>query len=287
MIKQSYGDKVDTSFLMLMLAASHLPKESGMSEGSALALLPDFYEKYEKEGCPDWTNMYGSKLKTNKLLSIFFEAAPSTFVKELTEITDLKPEEYFERFIELCEQYESELAKYGQLVFEGLKRKNIKILLTAFVLHQIIVCPALFGVNFFDLLQKAKKGDHESIFKLIQVDKALIGSKWVLKEIRKAQMKGDFVFLDKLSKNLKKDTWSSNRNKKDNISQRLVLVFGWHLGLNKLTHPEIHDLLIDLGVSKYEDTDSLSHEIKRMDLRTIKSIEQTTNKITKKIRSKK
>ena len=54
----------------------------------------------------------------------------------------------------------------------------------------------------------------------------------------------------------------------------------------KLTHPEIHDLLIDLGVSKYEDTDSLSHEIKRMDLRTIKSIEQTTNKITKKIRSK-
>jgi hypothetical protein len=284
MENSSYVDKIDTRFFMLMFALSYLPEESGMVEGGSLAMLPELYEKYEEEGCPDWTSMYGSKIKTNKIWSIFFEAYPPNFLDELREISDLKLEKYFDRFIEICNKYDEELSKFGELIYEGIKRKKITVLLSAYVLKNIIVCPALFGVNFSELLQKAKKGDHESIFKLIQIDKSFIGTRWVLKEIRKAQLSGNFEFLDKLGKNLRKDAWSSNKNKKENIGQRLVLVLGWNLGLNKLTHPEIHDLLTDLGVCKYEDTDSLSHELKKLNLRTIKSIEQTTNKTKKAVK---
>lgn len=267
---------------MLMFAASNMSEASGMTECGSLTMLPELYEKYEEEGCPDWTPMYGSKIKTNKIWSIVFQAYPPKLLEELNGISGLKLEKYFERFAEICEKYAEDLSKFGELVYEGIKRKKITVLLSAFVLKNIIVCPALFGDTFSELLKKAKKGDHESIFKLIQIDKAFIGTRWVLKEIRKAQLAGNFEFFDKLGKNLRKDTWSSNRNKKENIGQRLVLVFGWDLGLNKLTHPEIHDLLTDLGVCQYEDTDSLSHEIKKLNLRTVKSIEQTTNKTARK-----
>ena len=42
-------------------------EENGMSEGGALALLPELYRKYEENGYPDWTTMWGSKIITNKL----------------------------------------------------------------------------------------------------------------------------------------------------------------------------------------------------------------------------
>jgi len=263
-----------------------------MSEEGSLAMLPELYEKYEKEGCPDWTTMYGSKIKLDKILSIVFDAVPSKFQEELAEISGLKPEKYFDKFIEICGRYENELGKYGELVFEGLKRKKITVLLSAYVLHQIFVCPALFGVTFSELLKKAKKGDHDSIFKLIQIDKSLIGSRWALKEIRKAQLSGDFEFFNKLGKSIKKDAWDRNKKKKENMTQRLILVFCWNLGLNKLTHAEIHDFLTDLGVCDYEDTDSLSHEIKKLNLKKAEPKKKKTDKtpgkkVTRKAKKKK
>jgi len=46
------------------------------------------------------------------------------------------------------------------LVFEGMKRKKIPVLLSAYVLHQIFVCTAFFGVTFSELLKKSKKKGH-------------------------------------------------------------------------------------------------------------------------------
>ncbi len=267
MNKSSYTDKEEISFLMLMIAASYLPEESGMTKGGKIALLPEFYEKYEKEGCPDWTKMYGSKIQINKLLKIVFNAIPSKLMDELTKISDLEPEEYFERFFDICKKYENELINYSELVIESLKRKKITVFLSAYVLHQIIVCPALFGVTLGEILQKAKKGDHESIVRLIQIDKSFIGADWALKEIRKAQMKGDFNFFKLLADNIKKDTWDSNGKKTENMAQRIVLILGWHIGLKDLTHSEVHDFLTALGVCKYDATDSLSREIKNLKLR--------------------
>lgn len=282
MTKPSYMDKIDTSFLMLMLAVSSLPEESSMSEEGSLAMLPELYEKYEKEGCPDWIAMYGSKIKLDKILNIVFNAVPPKFYEDLSGIFDLNPEKYFDSFVEICEKHEDALGKYGELVFEGLKRKKITVLLSAYVVHQIFVCPALFGVSFSELLEKAKKGDHDSIFKLIQIDKSLIGSRWALKEIRKAQLSGDFEFFNKLGRSIKKDAWDKNKKKKENMAQRLVLVFCWNLGLNELTHAEIHDFLTDLGICNYEDTDSLSHEIKKLNLKKSepkkKAIKKTSGK---------
>ena len=47
----------------------------------------------------------------------------------------------------------------------------------------------------------------------------------------------------------------------------LVLVYGWELGLNKLSNEEILDLVIELGVYKGNDADSLYREIKRLGLK--------------------
>ena len=59
--KPSYIDKIDTRLFMLMFALSYLPEESGMDEGGSLAMLPELYEKYEEEGCPEEGIAAGTK----------------------------------------------------------------------------------------------------------------------------------------------------------------------------------------------------------------------------------
>jgi hypothetical protein len=166
MENSSYVDKIDNRLFTLLFVLSYLPEESGMVEGGSLEMLPELYEKYEEEGCPDWTSMYGSKIKINKIWSIVVEAYPPNFLDELRDISDLKLEIYFDRLLEICNKYDEELSKFGELIYEGIKRKKITVLLSAYVLKNIIVCPALFGVTFSELLKQAKKGHHDSIFNL-------------------------------------------------------------------------------------------------------------------------
>ena len=54
---------------------------------------------------------------------------------------------------------------------------------------------------------------------------------------------------------------------KKNLKLSLVLVYGWELGLNKLSNEEILDLVIKLGVYEGTDADNLYREIKRLGLK--------------------
>lgn len=150
-----------------------------------------------------------------------------------------------------------------------LNNKQADLILACYANLNFLLCPALFGESPSELFIKAKNGDQGSILKLIQLDKSLIESDWSMREIKKAQLSGDKDYFKKLSKVMIKNSF---KPLKKNLKLSLVLVYGWELGLNKLSNEEILDLVIELGVYKGNDADSLYREIKRLGLKKRKKI---------------
>ncbi|CCQ90696.1 hypothetical protein NITGR_360034 [Nitrospina gracilis 3/211] len=123
---------------------------------------------------------------------------------------------------------------------------------------------SLFGKNPFVLFEEAKNGNRDSILNLIQLDKSFIEAEWSMREIKKAQLAGDQKYFEKISKAFKTDPF---KPKKRNLKLTFVLVFGWEMGLDKLSNDEILDFVKDLGVYGGDDSDSLYKEIQRLGLR--------------------
>jgi hypothetical protein len=102
-----------------------------------------------------------------------------------------------------------------------------------------------------NLLVEARKGDDESLFKLLQIDKTLFDHDWVRARIRKASYFADWEFFDKMSKAIKTDPL---RNRKLHGDVFLILVNLWTIGLYRLTVPELMQLFEDSGVRmKYDE----------------------------------
>ena len=284
----SYEEKLEPWVFPVLTVGVELIKFAALREGGDMAMLPNLYEKYEEEGCPDWIHLYGSKVKSHKLFNLLAEACPEGLKEGFKKISVLKSLEDREKQSGiLVDKY---IEEFGESLQEGLRRKKITVLLTAYVIHHILLLPALFGKSLADLLNGAKNGNRDYILKLIQVDKSFIGTKWALKEIRRAQLSGDFKFLKDLAKNIRKDAW--NNNKRKNLELGFVLSCGWEMGLKKLKLSELHDLVMDLGVYEYDDTDSLYREIKRLELRKREpkekpAIKTTGKKMIKKAKRKK
>lgn len=269
MDKRSYENKLDPmafGILIIFVVLAELIKEN---KENVLELVPEFYEKYEKEGCPDWARMYGSKIKLHKLMEVCQKALPSDLIN-LGKKVDLKNLNHRLnlRIIALYKKHGDEIL---EKLFIGLWRKKITVLLGCYVLLHISLFPALFGEHFANLIKKAKSDDRDSILKLVQVDKSFIGKNWALKEVRKAQLSGDTGFLNKLGNALKKHPLKS---KKKNLSLSMFLVMGWELGLKKLKINEIHDLVTDMRIYDNDDPDNLYKEIKRLKLRKNRGLKE-------------
>ena len=131
---------------------------------------------------------------------------------------------------------------------------------------------ALWGKSPFELFEKAKNGDRDSILKLIQLDKSLIQSDWSMREIKKAQLSGDQEYFKKLSKAIITNPF---KPKKRNLKLSIVLVIGWEEGLKQFTNAEIFELVKELEIYGSEDPDSLYREINRLGLRKRIKKEQT------------
>jgi len=67
-----------------------------------------------------------------------------------------------------------------------------------------------------ELFIEARKGDDESLFKLIKVDKTLLGFDWVQARINKAIYSGDYNFFESLGKAIQTDPLK-NRKKQNHI----------------------------------------------------------------------
>lgn len=100
------------------------------------------------------------------------------------------------------------------------------------------------------LFDEARKGDDESLFKLLQIDKTLFDHDWVRVRIRKASYFGDLAFFDKMSKAINTDPL---KNRKIHGDIFLILVQFWTVGLYRLTIPEIIEILEASGARMQYD----------------------------------
>ncbi|HBE44337.1 MAG TPA: hypothetical protein DDW17_02495 [Deltaproteobacteria bacterium] len=101
-----------------------------------------------------------------------------------------------------------------------------------------------------ELFSEARKGNDESLFKLVKVDKTLFDHDWFRDRIRKATYSGDWRFFELLGKAIKTDPLS---NRKVHGDIFLVLLQFWQSGLYRLTIPELMSLLQASGARMVYD----------------------------------
>ena len=99
--------------------------------------------------------------------------------------------------------------------------------------------------NMSDLLDDINKGDDNSIYKAVVVDKTLIYYEPVQKRIFEAQISGDIEFRKKLSKGIAKKPLESIGQHGETYA---TLCLFWKMELYKLTYSEIHYLLTSCGL---------------------------------------
>jgi hypothetical protein len=112
-----------------------------------------------------------------------------------------------------------------------------------------------------ELLEEAEKGNDESLFKAIQIDKTLFDLDWLRKRIRKAFYVGDSSFFKKLGAAIEK---TPLENDIEYTKLNSVLISLWGLGLCKLNNQELWELLKSCGVIVQDDPESFRKHVKRL-----------------------
>lgn len=95
------------------------------------------------------------------------------------------------------------------------------------------------------LFTEARKGDDNSLFELIKVDKTLFDHEWVRTRIRKAMYSGDKNFFNSLGIAIMDEPLKTEY---DNLDIAIILLTFWKAGLYRLTVRQTMQLLLDSDV---------------------------------------
>ncbi len=231
----------------------------GLSNTDSFVFNSELFKSIEKLNFPDWNQYYP--------INNDFKNSPLSSINnlEMEFPIDFEDEEKFLNESPIVREIRKLSSKEQLEEYKWyFNKKQTDLLLACYAWMNFSFCAALFGKSPFALFESAQNGDQDAILKLIQLDKSLIDSDWSMREIKKAQLSGDMDYFKKLSKAITKDSFKA---KKRNLKLTLVLVFGWELGLNKLSNEEILDVVQDLNIYTSNDSDSLYREIKRLGLR--------------------
>lgn len=119
----------------------------------------------------------------------------------------------------------------------------------------------VFEKGLPDLLKEAKRGNEDSFFKLLRIDRTVVECEWGQKMIRKAQLTGDEKFFRKMAKAI---TTSPLENAKVYGQAAVVLLLFWRLGLYRLTNDELIELLEYCGIKVQDDPESFRKFVNRL-----------------------
>jgi hypothetical protein len=136
-----------------------------------------------------------------------------------------------------------------------------KIMLPIIAAMNNTICLLVFEKGILLLLKEAREGNRESFFKLLQVDRSVMGCDWALKMIRKAQLEADETFFNEMAKAI---VTSPLENTKIYGKAILILLYFWDMGLKKLSYREMIELLEDCGVSLQDDVETFSKFVRRL-----------------------
>lgn len=147
---------------------------------------------------------------------------------------------------------------------ESIKRKRLdRLNLIKISLSRVFntVSSITHKKSLYELLAEAEKGNDESLFKAIQIDKTLFDLDWLRKRIRKAFYAGDSSFFKKLGMAIEK---TPLENDIEYTKLNSVLISFWGLGLCKLNNQELWELLKSCGIIVQDDPESFRKHVNRL-----------------------
>jgi len=110
------------------------------------------------------------------------------------------------------------------------------------------------------LYAEAKTGNHESLFKLLQLDKTLFDHEWLKELMLKEMIMANTEFFKRIGNAIKSEP-PIGKLKQGKI--KLVLLAYWGFGLSKLTIPELMQLLEESGIEVQLDPESFRKFVNR------------------------
>ncbi|MDE2215746.1 MAG: hypothetical protein KGJ87_01065 [Planctomycetota bacterium] len=147
---------------------------------------------------------------------------------------------------------------------ESIKRKRLdRLNLIKIGLSEVFntVSSITHKKSLDELLEEAEKGNDESLFQAIQIDKTLFDLDWLRKRIRKAFYAGNSSFFKKLGMAIEK---MPLENDIEYTKLNSVLISFWGLGLWKLNNQELWELLKSCGVIVQDDPESFRKHVRRL-----------------------
>lgn len=115
--------------------------------------------------------------------------------------------------------------------------------------------------SLINLVKDAENGNDDSLFKALQIDKAVFDLGWVRKRVRKAQYEGDASFFERLGDAMKKAPFQHDVEYGE---LRLVLAAFWGMGLCRLTNTELMGVLEAGGMRLQDDLETFGQFIRRL-----------------------
>jgi hypothetical protein len=118
----------------------------------------------------------------------------------------------------------------------------------------------VFKRDIYGLIKEASNRDETAFFKLLQIDRTIIEFDWAKKMIRKAQLTGNKIFFEKMSKAIITDPLENNRIYSQAL---LVLLLFWKFGLYRLENSELISLLEETGIRVQDDPETFRKFVNR------------------------
>lgn len=127
----------------------------------------------------------------------------------------------------------------------GKKINKLNMIKLAMLEVYNLISKVKYKKSLYLLIEEGRKGNEESLFNAIHIDKTLFEECWVRKRIRRAFYSGDSRFFKRLGMEISKPPLGGRVTYEEAI---LILLFLWEMGLYRLEYREIMDLFKENGI---------------------------------------
>lgn len=220
---------------------------------------------------PDWTRFYerSPKFMTN-------------FISTMLEVPEDKQPTFPSRDIEWIEElpYHFMNVDWGSQELEERGTKFLEQFKTEFLIHIRVQAHQFlsllqYGKPMGQLIGEAKEGNNKSLFRAIQIDKSLLGKRFVSQRVREAELTNDIEFFERLGRAVQKRPMLKSR-KQAKLS--IILLLLWPMGLSKTTVEETFQFLeevFDIATLQIDDVETLRKLLNRIGLHKYKKTNRT------------
>lgn len=249
----------DSSFNMDML---HFVKKAGLINGQVLRNVLEAFSFLKNDNIDSLRKVYPKMVR-----SLPEEESRRFYLDELKRISS-NPASRLEDY---CPAFYSLFIRYIYVMFDNAPKeagKNAdmesfrKSNSASTLINSVnLIYTQLAFQSFLPLLvMNAGKGDDESIFRAVTINKSLLFSEDVKNRFLKAQLQGDTKFFKKLANAIANNPLKRIGQHGKTYS---VLSIFWYLGLYKLTNEELYYFLVYCGITPPEYPDSFKKFLQR------------------------